>query len=136
MKKLVIILLLFPILFSNCEKRAFDYRNKFDGYYQFDFIVTAWDASINDFRTDGTSLEGTVSYDKNGPRDEMYIDISGLERFTVTIDKNGNLESCGGTGKIVKGESVIYDYNTMLCDGLDSLEMIAYHLEGAYGTAP
>lgn len=132
MNKITSFFLLLTVFLSSCDKRPFDYRNKFTGYYQFEFTVTTWDANLNDTTTDIIKMEGSVDYDKKGPRDEIKISISGLQQFTVTIDKDGTISSCGGSGKIENKRDFIFDYNTMLCSGVDSVDNIVYHIEGNF----
>ena len=117
------------LIFNSCKRSPFDYRNKFEGEYKFTTTVQTWDANMNDSII--TFLyDGTVYYDKENAKDEINISIGSLQKFTATIDREGNLFSCGGTGKIIKKESVTFDYNTSLCKDMQLEENIVYHLSG------
>ncbi len=131
MKHLILIILL-SILVNSCDKRAFDYRNKFTGFYQFEFTVTTWDDNLNDTTTDIIQMDGRVYYNKKSPRNEITISISGLQEFIVHINKAGIIESCGGYGQIKKKQDLIFDYNTMLCSNIDSVDNIVYQINGYF----
>ena len=101
MKKIAICLVTITLLLlSGCEK-GFDYRNKWEGNYEF-------------VHEPGHEI-GRLWIEKNGEHDlQIVIPNISTERFIVTVDKKGHLHGDSYAtieGKFIKKDSLVFSKN-------------------------
>jgi hypothetical protein len=126
--KLSIIIILFSALLNfSCEKRPFDFRNKYLGNYDFVYSYSKWQLNLGVYDT--ISYTGKVYYDD---RDEISLDYNPNLTWVLGIDKDGNLSlPCGVTiGKFENKNNLVLDYTTNTCGGGGLGGGSNYHIVG------
>lgn len=118
---LSITVLLFTAVFlaTGCKKRVFDYRNKYLGDYQIEYIQSHWQMN-QPTTTDTTQIAATISYDKKGPKDELKLHFNNKD-LTLNVDQEGKITMCKSViGKFEYGDyfTIVYSSNTCASGGL------------------
>jgi len=85
---------LFPaiVLFSACEKKAFDYRNKYIGEWNFEVERRSYHMdTTGDHYWDTINYQGRIDYGAGG--NELLVQYLADDNITISIDKDGNVAS-------------------------------------------
>lgn len=131
MKKYIILrFILFTIVFAACKKIPFDKRNKYLGTYHFVYSYYTWDMSPYQSPTITDEYWGRVYYNKSEEKDKLHIEFTGSLDFIFKIDSNGNISTCGGSGRFADRNNVSFDYSSVTCPGNGQGGGTVYHVTG------
>lgn len=100
-------------LHSGCEKRLFDYRNKYLGDYNVTYTVKWWDMSGNQ-GSSTSAFVATVKYAKKSKNKiEFHYNNTMLE---IDINKEGELMKCNHKiGKFESKDKFTFKFDTNTC---------------------
>lgn len=108
------IIISFTIIIG-CEKIPFDFRNKYCGNYDFEYRVIPWTTTNGFFPAIEGTYSGKVYYEKKAEADIILINFEENITFSFTINRQGKIISCGGSGQFQKRKSVTFEYETSSC---------------------
>ena len=78
------------IIIAGCEKKPFDYRNKYIGDWEFNVERTEFNIdSVGHYKHDSLTYLGEITYGGSG--DEIIINYTYNNSIALTIDKEGVL---------------------------------------------
>jgi hypothetical protein len=106
------------VLFSNCKKIPFDYRNKYVGTWDFHYISRAWSAGGGQFQStsDTGDFKGKIYYSLTEfKREYIIVEFSTNEKVSIKVDKNGNFSEC--TNGCINGKNISFNYSSSECGG-------------------
>jgi hypothetical protein len=90
-------------LVLSCDKRPFDYRNKFCGTYDFVYIKVPWTVNNGPSPAIEGTYQGKVYYDKKSEKDQILINYNDDETLTFTIDRTGKCQAAEGAANSMEG---------------------------------
>jgi len=89
-----ICLLGYLALTVSCEKRWFDFRNKYTGDYHFTYNYSKWNINFGVYETGTIEYDGTITYSKkDDERNILHIQFTETETMEVEVEKNGLISS-------------------------------------------
>lgn len=103
MKYRTIIFGIYFITASSCEKKLFDYRNKYCGEYAFEVEKTLT-VSGQGTETSNYEYNGSVSYNRDLEKDEILINYLETNTAQVSITKDGVFINKYGYNALLTGE--------------------------------
>jgi hypothetical protein len=87
---LTICLLGYLSLTVSCEKRWFDYRNKYTGDYHFTYKYSKWDQNIGFYETGTIEFDGEIYYSKkDDAKNILHLHFTETETLDIKVEKNG-----------------------------------------------
>ena len=115
----ILFFVLISCSFLGCKKKPFDHRNKYFHDYNFSYTYEICDIAEGITESGTAKYEGTISYSKSDPADQMTIHFDTGEKLTVLVDKNGNITlDCGKSiGSFNKHKDCNLTFKTNTCGG-------------------
>ncbi len=116
MRNIIYIALTFLMLSTlACEKKLFDYRNKYTGAYEFNYYSDSWIDGQGIISADSGNYMGSISYDKKTD-DLILVDYCGGGSMELEMDKDGTLRMCGvSIGEINDDWEVNIKFTSNVC---------------------
>ncbi|MNU79655.1 hypothetical protein D3C71_692700 [compost metagenome] len=108
------VLLLLCIVSGSCDKKLFDYRNKYIGDYRFDYHYEYWEMGGANKDTTIT-YEGKIAYGGKGNLKIDWPDGSTNE-FSVS-KKDGEISKCSKVIGTISKKQVQFTFDDNLCGG-------------------
>src|SRR5436190_1541386 len=94
-QKLISLMLLLMFFTLACKKRWFDYRNKYQGDWTFDYTIIRCDAAGGDCDTMVGKHKGRIFYDNQTMmRDEMEMEYAPDISRRFTVNEDGLYKDC------------------------------------------
>lgn len=109
---LTIVIASLSLMINSCEKRVFDYRNKYCGDYFFE--VDATQVVDTEATQSQWKYDGKVFYDKEDDRELLRINYSPTTNLTVRVSKGGTIfisaNMALANGEFYKRDSLHFSY--------------------------
>ena len=102
----------------SCEKKPFDYRNKYTGEYDLIYKYNAWNFNSGITEETTAEYEGEISYSKKGSADNLLLEVENGHKIEMRVDKNGRLTfACGANVGMFTGKTLQLDFSSQSCGG-------------------